>query len=348
MEDQSLTELDNIYDYMGMESLIAVNKYSRLIRKAHILSELAENQEGRDAAKFVLGLDKQEIIDKYKELREAIANIKKSTPSRSEQEDIVKMLSDAAYVESARHIQDKLEIQVEEWISENKVMLFETLTISDENLNSKKIRRYIRSYKRQLRLNLCKYAIIFEKGEKSGRPHFHVIYNMNPRIGEKGHGAWQGGKNDVVRVRYLGDKYSNQNEMLLNGYSKDRIIGYLVKYLSVNKNDGDETDLFHFRTQLSRGFGTCRIREKLKKEKTVVLKKMVKSGLKPYKRIFLREVHLELARRLEHPLKVLKRDITSMQGVTVSSIVKGRRLQDGGIQEARRVKFKGYDEYLTR
>jgi len=336
------------WDRIGMEAIVATCKYSRLIRKAFIMSQVAQNQEERDIAKAVLNLDKQEIIEQYKEIREKVEKLKRAAGAQEEKSAMIRMLEASAYYESAQVIKEKLDSQIYTWVYKKEVMLFETLTISDENLRPDIIKVCIRKYKRKLRKNGCKYAIIFEKGEKTGRPHFHVIYNMNPRLGEKGHGDWTGGKTDVVRVRYLGDGVSNQNEMLLKGYSVERISGYLVKYLSTNKNDDQETDMFKYRTQLSRGFGLWELRAMIQKEKTSKLLKIIESGMKPYQRIFQREIQLELTRRKSPSKEVITRDIVSSTGVTVLSIVKDKRLQDGVIQEARRIRFEGYDKYLAK
>jgi len=256
------------------------------------------------------------------------------------------MIHNQAYSTSAQIIKEKLTLQIREWVEEKRPMIFETLTLSPENYNEKAIKSKIREYKKRLRKNTTRYLIVFEHGSKTGRGHFHAIYDQNTRLGTRSHGNWQGGTSDVRRIQYLNDGYSNQAKMLLKGYSIEKVIAYSVKYIAKDTNEIKDTDPIKYRTAMSRGFGTCKLRQKIMMESTSKLKEMAISQLPNYMKILLQHVQKELARRITPPRDKLRQDLTSAAGAPLLEIVKGKPHHIGIIKGTKRVLFKEYQEYV--
>jgi len=335
-----------VHDHINLNSMEAVSKYSRLIRKIYTLQFYASSAENREKATHTLALDKQEIIDLYDDLQYWEKRAERSTKISKERSMIVKFINQNAYVASALLTKEKLTLQIYEWAETRKMMIFETLTLASENLSKTAIKRCLRNYKKNLRKNGCEYCIVFERGSESGRPHFHVIYNASPFIGEAGHGAWSGGKTDVRRVQYLDDGYSNPQEMQTLGYTLDRVIGYMVKYISKDSSDQCDTDLYRYRTSTSRGFGLCRMRKLIKEQETERLIKMVITRLPNYMTHLLKEVEMEVCRRLKPGMETLKRSSVSMVGGPITSMVKGHDVLTTNTGVGIRVLFKGFERYF--
>ena len=236
-------------------------------------------------------------------------------------------------------------LQVSEWIENGDVILFETLTIRNSDLDKVKVKLALRSYKRKLRKNTGCYVIVFEKGGKNARPHYHVMYAMNEKIGEKSHGNWSLGQVDTRRIRYQGDGLPRQDEV--RGYYKEKIVGYMVKYISKDISEKKLDEFIKNRTCLSRGFGLCQMRVKLMMEKKENLVKMVTQGMDRYMKVLKMEVHKELARRIQVSIKRLSRDCETLDGAGISQIVKGKSRPIGHIQKHSRNLYKGYEKWMA-
>ena len=337
---------EEVYDNLNLVNVVATSKYDRLVRDIYLKSIFAYEECEREVCKNLLLLDKKEIIDHYHQIRGITKQIERVTYKGLKEEDgLLKYINDCAYKSSAMVVQEKLTLQGREWVRNKTPMIFETLTIASENLHETKVRNFLKSYRRELRNNECKYLIVFEQGSKHGRPHFHVLYNKADRLDIISHGKWKGGRSDVRRVQYLGDGWSNQQEMLMLGYSVESVIGYMVKYISKDTSVKKETDMFNHRTAMSRGFGLCQMRKKLKKTKTQNLVRMIKSGMKPYMKVLMIEAQKELASRYSTPMKVLKRDLVTQAGAAILELLKGRELCIGATQDVTRELYSGWEDF---
>lgn len=325
----------------------AVCKYTRLIRKLHTLKEFAEREEDRTWAQYLLGLDKYKIIDQYPVIYAREKSAPRLTKYGKERDTITEFIARNAYRCSANLIKEKLTLQVREWASEQTPMMFETLTLSSDNLRLSSVRKHLRAYKRRLREEECPYMIVFERGTNNGRPHFHVLFKASPRYGLASPGRWEGGMSHIERVCYLDDGYSNQQKMQQKGWTIESVVGYMTKYLIKDAHLEKDIDLFNYRTSTSRGFGLCKMRKKLKQEDSSRLEKMIKSRLPNYMTYLLKEVEMEWLRRYPPSTEEIQRTLVSLTAGPIYEIVKGRKVITTDLGVGTRARFKGYDDYFA-
>lgn len=335
-------------EQLEIVNIIATDKVHRLIRQLVVIVEKQHKYRPSEIedCKKILNLDKQEIIGQYKNIVLLVKRIKhKKIKYHREKSDVAKCLEASAYENSARVIKEKLEIQVKQWIENKDVMIFETLTVAPENLNPKIIKTLIQKYKRKLRKNGCKYLLVFELGSKHGRPHFHVIYNKSHKLGIESHGNWQGGSKLVLRVKYLNDGFTKPMECILNGWNQAAIVGYMVKYIAKDITEKRENREYKYRTQMSRGFGTWKLRKIIMKTSTSQLKKMVLEGMNLYKTIMSKEIQKELTRRIEIPMAVLRRTSQSPKSTAIRAELGCPERSIGSIPNSSRQSYEGFDNY---
>ena len=342
------SQYDDIENYLDITAIVAVNKYDRLLRKCHnILKDKRYLEEEKAGIKFLLTLDKLQIIHNYSYYYSLVKNIYKSKECiPKEKNDVVAYLNERAYITSYMIIKEKVTNQVRYWVRNKDVMIFETLTIADEWLgNKEKLKIAIREYKRGLNKNGVNYIFVFERGAKKGRPHFHVLYNKADSLGVQSHGTWNIGSKDVVRVRYLNDGDTSEKVAMEKGWYTENIIGYITKYISKENSEERSIDEYHYRTHLSRGFGTCQMRMKLIQTKTETLKEMVKSRLPLHQGLLLVECQKELARRLSITRESLMRESMSTEGSAIAMAVGSQEPISGYIRKTTAKRFEGFEDY---
>ena len=173
----------DLFDYLDIGPIVAVNKYDRQIRRLHVLSK--EEEDYSDRCKYLLSLDKEQIIERYDETYQFLKDIQPERNKKIGKTEEQEYFEDQAYELSAIVIKEKLKLQIDQWHQDKEKMLFVTLTLDDEKLNAPKewlnneIRRWCaRTREKKGRDGLpCRYCVVFEFGSKKGRPHFHVLCN---------------------------------------------------------------------------------------------------------------------------------------------------------------------------
>lgn len=174
------------------------------------------------------------------------------------------------------------------------------------------------------------YFCIPEEGGETGRMHFHVVWimshlpkgcvDMNPMAGgvrrevDALRRFWRYGKSSPIAVRWAGDPYGLKvgwrwpsRRVVRNGEevlepvasSGSRLASYLVKYLI--KQKGERWTKKAWRTKMSRGFGTQKIRRTVEAVETKVLVALVawtRSKEFSQVRLVRRIARLELGNRL--------------------------------------------------
>ena len=308
------------YD-LSIQEIISVDKVSRLIRKIVTKYQLLEDPKDRLEMKMML-----EHKD-YKWFRENYGYVYQKYnkkldmkyPKSHNDSKYKDYLYDMSYNKVKRTIIQKSLLQVYEWHEQRKPMIFQTLTVNDNNLNIHDINKGIRKYRQKLSEIRIQYVLIFERGSETGRVHFHCLHEMHPSIGIRCHGPWELGYEDHKLVKYLNDGITSDEECLINNWSLEAVSHYIGKY--IQKDDLEIIDGFKYRTSTSRGFGTQTLRIKLCKTKTKILKKLLQTQLHHYLIPFQTEVKLELARRVKKTTGRLKDRSLTPKGKSLKNLI---------------------------
>ena len=288
---------------LNINELISVDKFSRCYRDLVTKHHLVEDPAIRNQINDLLDLKFSTFCENYEKAR----NLSKRLPRRlkidgQKANPYREFIYDVSYGKTRKQTTQKVQLQVRDWAKRHVRMRFDTLTLIDANIcNISDINKALRTYKRDLRRIADHYILVFERGDKTNRIHFHTLWGYT---GHTESPRWSLGKVDKRWVKYLGDGHTPRNECLEKGWTLDNLSHYFCKYITKDKAD-PAYDGYRFRTGLSRGFGLCEMRSKLKKSTTAQLIRTLQSEhltILP----FQRELRLELARRTNPTTSRLK------------------------------------------
>jgi hypothetical protein len=238
-------------------------------------------------------------------------------------------------------------LQVDSWDRAGDAIGFQTLTVRSGDLRSSCIEHELKHYRRRLRESTKHYLSVWEKGATGGRLHFHTLFGYNGRHVE-GYPVipWELGIQKTVRVKYLGDGRTSSRECILNGWTKDKVAGYMCKYIQKQIDDPPLSD-FYIRNSCSRNYGKEDLLWKIKKATTQQLENLVKTGTTMYMSVVIAEARMELARRYHPTIQSLRTETLSPEACAVRSLISPRVPVPSGTSRKAdlRTKYNGWEIY---